>query len=318
MRNKGFIQIIPIIIIAIIAAILFIAINNKILPLKLELFPTPTPTPTTTPTATPTLTPSPTPTQTPIATPTIKPSVKPTSIPVSGPPGAGYSAITVHTEKGDFQVGVLSIDLASSRMITDTASDSDCSNNCPTIPLRDFVTRNAGFAGVNGTYFCPAEYPDCSGKTNSFDFPVYNTRLGKWINQGNLSWNSRSMVYFDGSGAHYLQNANSFGGGLTAGIVNYPGLVNSGNVQIDDNQSGLTDKQKAVGLKVGIGLRGARNVMIAVAQNVNMQQFAYVFKSLGADGALNLDTGGSTALFYNGSYLAGPGRNIPNAIIFAR
>ncbi len=314
MRNKGFIQIIPIIIIAIIAAILFIAINNKILPLKLELFPTPTPTPTTTPTPTPTPTPSPSPT----ATPTIKPSIKPTAVPVSGPPAGGYSVITVHTEKGDFQVGVLSINLASSRMITDTANDSDCPNSCPTIPLRDFVTRNAGFAGVNGTYFCPAEYPECSGKSNSFDFPVYNTRLGKWINGGNLSWNGRSMVYFDGSGVHYLQNANSFSGGLTAGIVNYPGLINNGNVQIDDNQSGLTDKQKAVGLKVGIGTRGTRNVMVVIAYSVNMQQFAYVFKSLSADGALNLDTGGSAALFNNGGYLVGPGRNIPNAIIFAR
>lgn len=313
MRSKGFIQIIPVIIIAIIVAILFIVYSNKILPLKQGLsFPTPTETPT----PSPSLTPSPTPT--PTQTPTPKPSPKPTAVPVSGPPGAGFSSITVHTEKGDFQASVLSIDLTSSRMITDTASDSDCSNNCPTMPLKDYVAKNAGFAGVNGTYFCPAEYPECSGKTNSFDFPVYNTRLGKWINGGNLSWNGRSMVYFDGSGAHYLQNANSFGGGLTAGIVNYPGLLNSGNVQIDDNQSGLTDKQKAVGVKVGIGLRGSRNVMVVIASNVNMQQFAYVFKSLSADGALNLDTGGSIALFYNGSYLAGPGRNIPNAIIFAR
>lgn len=313
MRSKGFIQIIPVIIIAIIVAILFIVYSNKILPLKQGLsFPTPTETPT----PSPSLTPSPTPT--PTQTPTPKPSPKPTAVPVSGPPGAGFSSITVHTEKGDFQASVLSIDLTSSRMITDTASDSDCSNNCPTMPLKDYVAKNAGFAGVNGTYFCPAEYPECSGKTNSFDFPVYNTRLGKWINGGNLSWNGRSMVYFDGSGAHYLQNANSFSGGLTAGIVNYPGLLNNGNVQIDDNQSGLTDKQKAVGVKVGIGLRGSRNVMVVIASNVNMQQFAYVFKSLSADGALNLDTGGSIALFYNGSYLAGPGRNIPNAIIFAR
>jgi len=49
-----------------------------------------------------------------------------------------------------------------------------------------------------------------------------------------------------------------------------------------------------------------------------MQQFAYVFKALGAKSAINLDEGGSTALYYNGHYLDGPGRNIPNAIIFAR
>lgn len=252
--------------------------------------------------------------ETPIAIPTLKL----TPIPVSGPPGAGYSTINVATEKGNFSASVLSIDLNGTRVITDTGNDSDCGNDCSVMPLSDYVARNGGFAGVNGTYFCPAEYLDCAGKKNSFDFPVYNTKVGKWINAGNLFWNGRSMVYFDGEGAHYLQNASSFGGGLTAGIVNYPGLVGGGQVQIDDNQSGLSDKQKSVGTKVGIGVRGNKNVMIVIGRNVNMQQFAYVFKSLGADGALNLDDGGSTALYYNGKYVAGPGRNLPNAVIFAR
>jgi len=115
-----------------------------------------------------------------------------------------------------------------------------------------------------------------------------------------------------------MQNSSGFSGGLTAGVVNYPGLLNGGVVQIDDNQSGLSDKQKAVGTKVGIGMRDSKNVMVVIASNVNMQQFAYVFKALSATGALNLDTGGSTALYYNGKYLAGPGRGLPNAIIFAR
>jgi len=49
-----------------------------------------------------------------------------------------------------------------------------------------------------------------------------------------------------------------------------------------------------------------------------MQQFAHVFKSLGATGALNLDTGGSAALYNSGRYVVGPGRDLPNAIIFAK
>jgi len=159
---------------------------------------------------------------------------------------------------------VLSMDMGSTKVITDTANDGDCGNGCLAANLQSYVSKNGGFAGVNGTYFCPITYPECSSKTNSFDFPVYNTRLGHWINGGNLSWNSRSIFYFDGSGAHYLQNANSFSGGLTAGIVNYPGLIDGGNVQIDDAQSGLSDKQKAKGTKVGIGVRG-NTVMVVVA-----------------------------------------------------
>lgn len=275
--------------------------------------------PSITPTVEPTLTPSPTPitTKAPTLAPTKSATPKPTQAVVSGPPGAGLSSIKVHTERGDFSATVLSVDLNSARMITDTGNDGDCGNDCIVIPLADYVARNGGFAGVNGTYFCPADYPDCASKKNSFDFSVYNSRLGHWINAGMLSWGARAMVYFDGSGAHYLQNANSFGGGLSAGIVNYPGLVDNGNVQIDDAQSGLSDKQKAKGTKVSLGVRNPKNIMVVLSYNVTMQESAYILKALGATGALNLDDGGSTALYYNGRYIAGPGRNLPNAVIFA-
>jgi len=318
-KNQGFVfAVIPVLIFILIAVVIFLPkivqrFSEQIAPQS-----TPTPTPTLSPS------PSPSPTLVPTVTPSVSPkpttssSPKPAAPVISGPPGAGYSSVTVHTEKGDFSARILSIDLNSSRMITDTANDSDCANNCPVLNLSDFVSRNGGFAGVNATYLCPDTYPDCASKKNSFDFPVWNTRLGHWINGGNLGWSGRAIFYTDGSGAHYNQNASGFSGGLTAGVVNSPGLVDNGNVQIDDGQSGLSDKQRSVGTKVGIGLRDSKNVMVVVASSVNMQQFAYVFKALGAKGALNLDTGGSTALYYNGSYLIGPGRNIPNAIIFAR
>lgn len=318
MRN-GFAVLPVLVVILLVSVFLFVEVKNGTIKISLpspvptatQTLVTLTPTPSSSPT--PTITPTPSPTHT--ATPT--PSAKPTTVPVSGPPGAGLSTINVATQIGNFSATVLSLDLSGTKVITDTANDSDCATNCPVLNLQTYVTRNGGFAGVNGSYFCPATYPECSSKTNSFDFPVYNTRLGHWINQGNLFWNGRAIVYFDGGGAHYLQNANSFSGGLNAGIVNFPGLVDGGNVQIDDNQSGLSDKQKAVGAKVGIGVRGSNNIMIVIAPSVNMQQFAYVFKSLGATGALNLDTGGSEALYYGGHYVFGPGRDLPNAIIFA-
>lgn len=320
---QGFISPILLVIAVIILGSIFVAYQNNLLKInpqiinKLESL-KPTLTPTQIPT--PTLTPIPTSTPIPTPTPTNKPQVTPTEAPkiVSGPPGAGFSSLTVGTEKGNFSVSVLMIDLNSAKVVTDTANENDCGNDCPTLSLKEYVERNNGFAGVNGSYFCPDTYPDCSGKKNAFDFPVYNSRLNKWINGGNLFWNSRSMFYFDGSGAHYKQNANDFSGGLMAGLVNYPGILSDGNVQIDDNQSGLSDKQKAKGTKVGIGVSSEKNVMVVIAQNVNMQEFGYVFKALGAKGALNLDTGGSTALYYNGRYIFGPGRNIPNAIIFTR
>lgn len=252
-------------------------------------------------------------------TPTPVPST-PVPVPVlSGPPGTGLSTVMVSTEKGNFRATILSVDLSTSRMITDSSSDSDCSNDCPATNLASFVSKNGGFAGVNGTYFCPDTYPDCQSKKNAFDFPIYVTRLSKWAQGDKLGWSERrAILYTDGSGAHYQNSSAGFGGGLNAGIINYPGLVDNGNVQIDDGQGGLSDKQKMKGTKVGIGTRNTNNILVVVGYNVNMLEFAHIFKSLGAKGALNLDTGGSTALYYNGSYVLGPGRNLPNAIIFTR
>lgn len=269
-----------------------------------------------TPTIEPTALPTTVSTNTPTPIVTKAPTTKPTVAPVSGPPGSGLSTINVATEKGNFSATILSMDLANTRVITDTANDSECTSNCSVKSVQDFVSQNGGFAGINGTYFCPAEpaYASC-GQNNSFDFPVWNTRLSKWINGGNLGWNSRSLMYFDGSGGRYMQNAGGVGG-LNAGFVMNPGLLDGGNVQIDDSQSGLSDKQKSVGLKAGIGINGSK-VMVVVAQSVNMQQFAYVFKSLGATSAINLDVGGSTAFYHQGRYVYGPGRGVPNAIIFA-
>ena len=58
-------------------------------------------------------------------------------------------------------------------------------------------------------------------------------------------------------------------------------------------------------------------VYIGIVSNATMGESAKVLHALAMDSALNLDEGGSTAL-YSGGYKAGPGRNIPNAILFVQ
>ena len=212
-------------------------------------------------------------------------------------------------------------------MITDTANDNNCGNDCPTKSLSNYVSANGGFAGINGTYFCPPDYSECASKKNSFDFTVFNSRLNKWINQYNLSWNDRSMIYQDENGLHFLKSAkdahsndmwgvwfNPTTSHPKALIVNSPGLLDNGNVIAD--QFPLTDKQKSKGTKGGIGFKG-NTVYLVIAKNAGMVDFAYVFKTLGTTNALNLDGGGSSALWL-GRYMVGPGRSLPNAIVFSR
>ena len=58
-------------------------------------------------------------------------------------------------------------------------------------------------------------------------------------------------------------------------------------------------------------------VYIGIVYQASMGESAKVLKALGMDGALNLDQGGSTTL-WSGGYKAGPGRGIPNAILFVQ
>src|SRR3990167_8164426 len=51
-------------------------------------------------------------------------------------------------------------DLGSSTVVTDTAGDNDCANDCFTKPLASYVKEQGGRGGMNGTYFCP---PDIRG-----------------------------------------------------------------------------------------------------------------------------------------------------------
>lgn len=91
---------------------------------------------------------------------------------------------------------------------------------------------------------------------------------------------------------------------ITGGIVNYPSLLSGGNVLVGDG---------AKGTRSGIGYGGGK-LFLLVARNVSFFDLANIFKSLGATDALNLDGGGSVAL-YDGGYKVGPGRSLPNAIV---
>ena len=79
-----------------------------------------------------------------------------TAVSSNSPPSNGYRFQSVKTDSGTFNVSIVAADLNSTRVIVDTASDSDCSNNCPVLSLGDYVARNNAFAGINGSFFCPA------------------------------------------------------------------------------------------------------------------------------------------------------------------
>ncbi len=244
-----------------------------------------------------------------------KPTTVATYMPVinNTPPVSGkYSKQSVKTDVGTFTVNLVAGDSSSTKIVVDTASQSDCSSNCPAMSLGDYVSRNGGWAGVNGTYFCPKDYPSCVGKENTFDLLVMN-KDKYYFNSGNNVYSTNPAVIFGGGYVRFVNSGSQWGRdtGVSGVLMNYPLLVFNGNLSF----SGDSDPKK--------GGRGSRSfvankgnvVYIGVTQNVSVFENALVMKALGMDNALNLDSGGSTALWYGG-YKIGPGRPIPNAIIF--
>ena len=230
------------------------------------------------------------------------------------PPAGGYSRQSVQTEAGTFLVDIISSDLGSTRVIVDTASERDCGNDCPVLSLADYVGRNGAFAGVNGSYFCPASYPSCAGKTNTFDTLLMNKNK-VYFNSDNNVYSTVPAVIFGSGWIRFVGRSLDWGRdtGVDGVIANQPLLVAGGNVVFggdDDPKKGSKGNRSFVSNKGNI-------VYIGVVRSATVAESARVMKALGMENALNLDDGGSTAL-WSGGYKVGPGRNIPNAILFVR
>ena len=310
--SKGFIHIIPLLVILFIIGA--VVVTKVEIPFP-SFLPTVTPIPTESPTPTPTQSSTPTASPKPTATPgTPKPSasVAPAAPVVAAPPTSGYSRISVVSDAGTFTVSVGVADISSTRVIVDTASDSDCSSNCPAYPLATYVSRRGAFAGINGTYFCPTDYSTCAGKENTFDFLVMNVNK-TYFNSDKNVYSTNPGVIFGGGYIRFVGAIQEWGRDTSPdGVLsNYPLLVAGGNVSFggsSDPKLGSKGNRSFVANKGNL-------VYIGVVHSATVAETARVLKAMGMENALNLDDGGSTALWYGG-YKLGPGRNIPNAILF--
>lgn len=253
-----------------------------------------------------------------IATPSTKVKPIPTPIPVvlnNTPPNSGYSRQSVSVDGQTYTVDIIAADLNSTKVIVDTASESDCSNNCPALPLADYVNINGAFAGINGSYFCPPEYPACKEKTNSFDTLIMNKNK-KYFNSDNNVYSTIPAAIFSTGSARFVGQSSDWGRdtGVDSVIANYPLLVSGSNINFTENPN----EPKFGGKAPRTFIASKDNmVYIGIVYGASMGDSAKVLKALGMGSALNLDQGGSTALWFGG-YKAGPGRNVPNAVLFVK
>ena len=211
-------------------------------------------------------------------------------------------------------ISLVAGDLGSTRVIVDTASDGNCGNDCPVLSLGDYVSRNGAFAGINGSYFCPASYPSCAGKTNTFDTLLMNKNK-VYFNSDNNVYSTVPAVIFGNGWVRFVGQSLEWGRdtSIDGVIANQPLLLMGNNVMF----GGDGDPKK--GSKAGrsfVANKG-NTVFIGVVHSATVAEAAVALKALGMENAINLDSGGSTAL-WSGGYKVGPGRNLPNVILFVR
>lgn len=239
----------------------------------------------------------------------------PANVPVKNtPPSGGFSRQQVDAGIGTYLVDIVSAELGSTRVIVDTASDGTCTNNCPVLPLGDYVSRSGGYAGINGSYFCPESYPSCAGKTNSFDTLLMNKNK-VYFNSDNNKFSTVPAVIFLGGSIRFVGQSVEWGRdtGIDGMIANQPLLLSGGTITFGGDGD---PKKGSKGSRSFVGNKG-NTIYIGVVHNATVAEVAYVLKAMGLENALNLDSGGSTAL-WSGGYKVGPGRNIPNAIVFVK
>jgi len=234
-----------------------------------------------------------------------------------------YKYQSVTTSLGIFKTDVIMIDTRNPnlKIKTMTALTDPCQSNCPALSLAEFYETGSGFAAINGTYF------DTSlEKKNYYFFPVFDSLKKVFVNEDQLKyWTTGPLMAFDTNNVfHYFKDSqefkskvyfeNSFGI-LQAAIGNKPRLIENGqnfliDWEVDEKQRTLKTLRNAIGYKDGI-------VYLVVAHSATVPDLAEIMKALGVQYAINLDGGGSSALMYDGEYIIGPGRNIPNAIVFS-
>jgi hypothetical protein len=238
-----------------------------------------------------------------------------------------YRSLKVATARGTFDVQVVSLRKDRFAMTTDVAATFGCTDGCATKSLADYAAASGALIGVHGSYFCPPDYAACQGKTNTFNPPVFRSSDKVMFSPFGLQVHNGPMLAYMSDGKFvFMRLATDSGGSvsalesrqsaqLVAAVSNYPALMQGGEVVVDTDPL-LEDSQKTnKALRAGIGLDDKR-LLIVVAKNATVPDLAAVFATLGAKDALNLDGGGSTALLFGGAYKAGPGRTLPNAVLF--
>ncbi|GAE05132.1 hypothetical protein JCM10914_1220 [Paenibacillus sp. JCM 10914] len=180
--------------------------------------------------------------------------------------------------------------------------------------LRSMAKRSNAVVAINGTFF------------DAYTSGAYKAPYGYLISQGNIlhkaSGDNRTIFTYDhnnlasmipGLDFKAVYDSGRMSGALQAG----PRLLTDGKVTLDVKKEGFKDPKILTGggARSALGITKDHKLILLTTGGATIPQLAEIMKQAGAYQAMNLDGGASSGLYYNGSYITTPGRQISNAIV---
>jgi len=181
--------------------------------------------------------------------------------------------------------------------------------------LQALVEKVGGVSGINGAYFCPKDYPACGEASFSNTMRIVNgdgkTYSKYWPDMG-----INGLFGFDENGAPTLLKQSVWSGDVDTnfntgafesvknGLANFPIYLYEGKNMLSlYGESEIDAKMRAKSLKNFICSKKDGTILMGGIENATVWDMPNLLLKFDCANALNLDTGGSTAMLHNGKYM---------------
>ncbi|WP_270168938.1 phosphodiester glycosidase family protein [Paenibacillus sp. SYP-B4298] len=206
-----------------------------------------------------------------------------------------------------FSVRVMTVNLMHPKVQLDVALAHDTIGKVE--ELSSMAKRSNAKLAINGTFF------------DAYTKDSYKTPYG-WIIQGgkikkDSSGDRKTVFAYDKNNLTELIAGVEFPdryqqGGIEGALQVGPRLVVNGKVQLNVEAEGFRDPKILTGggARSALGITSNHELLLVTSGGATIPQMAEIMKQAGAYQAMNLDGGASSGLYYNGSYLTKPGREL--------
>ncbi|MBT9586408.1 phosphodiester glycosidase family protein [bacterium] len=172
-----------------------------------------------------------------------------------------------------------------------------------------FVRETKPIAAITGTFF----------DTATGTIICNLVRDGRLVEMGSVG---HTLALDEVNQPRWMDTAGHYGGGHNwrdseFAVSSGPTLVRQGQIALNPRSEGFRDpglfRQAS---RAGIATTSSgKLLLVTVNHGITLGRFARVMRSLGAENALNLDGGSSTAMYARGRFVSRPGRRLTNVLL---